>query len=169
MHAHLLLAAEGKENYNGTVLYRNLFITNNFRRKNVSYFEWSDAMSVHHAEIDSQHKRLIEMINSLHDAIVTRKSRDVHESIIKEMVQYTLTHFQTEEQYMQKINYPFLPNHKGEHEKFTVKALELQTRVENSGFILPLETLNFLRDWLKHHILGTDKKYSVFMQEHGRV
>ena len=133
----------------------------------MSYLEWSDAMSVNVAEIDNQHKRLIEMINILHDAIITRKGREIHEDIIKEMVQYTQTHFQTEERYMQKFGYPFLMNHRREHENFTEKALELQARVENSGFILPLETLNFLRDWWKNHILGTDKKYSKNFNEHG--
>jgi hemerythrin len=109
------------------------------------------------------------MINLLHDAIVSRKGSKIHEDIIKDMVQYTQVHFSTEEEYMKRYEYPFFQNHKGEHDKFTEKALELQGRVEKGGFILPLETLNFLRDWLKNHILGSDKKYSKYFTEHGLI
>ena len=133
----------------------------------MSYLEWSDAFSVNIEEIDNQHKKLIGMINTLHEAIVTRKTHKIQEDIIKEMVQYTQTHFLLEEQYMKKFDYLYYPNHTAEHEKFTAKAIELQKRMENGGFILPLEVLNFLRDWWKGHIQGTDKKYSKCFNEHG--
>ena len=135
----------------------------------MKYLEWSDTFSVKSDELDNQHKKLFGMINTLHDAIVSRRGSKIHEDIIKDMVQYTEVHFRTEEEYMKKYNYPFYPNHKGEHDKFSEKAFELQARVENSGFILPLETLNFLRDWWKNHILGSDKKYSKYFTEHGLI
>ena len=133
------------------------------------YIEWSEKFSVNIEELDNQHKNLFGMINTLHEAIITRKTSKAHEDIIKDMVQYAQAHFKTEEDYMKRYEYPFFPNHKAEHELFSKKALELQSRMENRGFILPLETLNFLRDWWKEHILSSDKKYSKFFTEHGLI
>ena len=135
----------------------------------MAYLEWSDTFSVKIEELDNQHKNLFSMINTLHEAIITRKTGKAHQDIIKDMVRYAQAHFKTEEEYMKKYDYPFFQNHKGEHDKFSEKAFELQARVENSGFILPLETLNFLRDWWKNHILGSDKKYSKYFTEHGLI
>jgi hemerythrin len=32
-----------------------------------------------------------------------------------------------------------------------------------------METLNFLRDWLKHHIQESDKGYGPYLNQHGVV
>ncbi|MDD5585979.1 MAG: hypothetical protein PHY92_03355 [Alphaproteobacteria bacterium] len=36
------------------------------------FMEWSDTLSVNNATIDSDHKRLIELVNRLHDALMER-------------------------------------------------------------------------------------------------
>ena len=135
----------------------------------MKYLEWSDKFSVNIEELDNQHKNLFGMINTLHDAIISRKTSKAHEDIIKYMMQYAQVHFKTEEEYMKRYEYPFFQNHKTEHNIFSGKALELQERLEKGGFILPLETLNFLRDWWKEHILSSDKKYSKYFKEHGLI
>ncbi len=133
----------------------------------MAYLNWDDSFSVQVKEIDAQHQTLIEMINSLHDAMATHRGREKQSIIIDAIVNYADLHFRTEEIYMRRFGYPDYSPHKIEHDQFTIKALDLKDRAKNQGFILTLEILNFLKDWLKNHILVTDMGYVQHFSERG--
>lgn len=133
----------------------------------MSYLEWSDSFSVKVKEIDDQHKKLIGMINKLHDAMLANRGREVQEEIIFEMLEYVSYHFTTEEKYMSSFAYPDYEAHKREHLEFAAEVADLKARIDRGALMLSIMPLSLLRDWLQNHILVTDMKYSEFLNSKG--
>lgn len=133
----------------------------------MALINWNDSFSVNVAVIDKQHKELIAMINELNDAMKEGKGRDVAGKIVNNLAIYTATHFRTEEDLFAKFGYPGSDSHKKEHAAFVKKVAEFKEGYEKGRLSLTTEVMNFLSDWLKHHIMGTDKKYSQFFSDKG--
>ena len=128
---------------------------------------WDDSFSVKIAQIDREHQKLVSLLNDLHAAMGTGKSKELLGKIFDELITYTVTHFATEEKLMTQHAYPDFAAHKIEHEKLTKQALELQASFKAGKAGVNFEVLNFLRDWLKTHILDSDKKYGPFLNSKG--
>lgn len=133
----------------------------------MAYINWSEDFSVKVREIDAQHKTLVEMINQLHQSMLDNRGIEAQKTIIEKMVEYANVHFESEEKHMRRLAYPGYQQHKTEHVHFAEKAFELQKRFNDTGFVLTLEILSFLRNWLQEHILVIDKQYSHHFNENG--
>ena len=128
---------------------------------------WKDSFSVKVTEIDTQHKKLVEMINKLYDAMKVGKSKDVMGEILNNLISYTATHFKTEEKYFDLYSYPEKETHKAEHEKFVETVTKFKEEFDSGNATISIEVMNFLRDWLTKHINGEDKKYTKCFNDHG--
>jgi hemerythrin-like metal-binding protein len=128
---------------------------------------WDESLSVGIAEIDDQHKRLVNMINELYDAMLQKKGKAVLSQIIKEMAEYAAVHFATEERYFVRYFYPETDSHRKEHREFKKKVEELRARFEADEIGIAGEVIDFLSTWLKAHIKGSDKRYGPFLNEKG--
>ncbi len=120
---------------------------------------WNNQLSVDIGEIDDQHKILIELINRLNDAMKVGKGKEVIGGIIKELENYTITHFSKEEKYFDKFGYNEAASHKAQHKKFISDVKNFREQYESGTFGVAISTMAFLSDWLKNHIMITDKKY----------
>jgi len=129
--------------------------------------EWSSSLSVNVAEIDSQHQRLIHLINDLDAAMRVGKGKDILGKIISQLANYTVAHFSTEETYFDKFGYPEAPTHKAEHKKFVEEVSKFKKDFDDGRVGLSTTIMNFLTDWLKSHIMGKDKKYGPFFNGKG--
>lgn len=52
---------------------------------------WGPMLETGHAVIDGQHRRLVDLVNELHDAMRARATADVIGRVIKELTRYTST------------------------------------------------------------------------------
>lgn len=129
--------------------------------------EWEDRLMVNIKALDDQHKKLIGLINKLHDAMTTGKSKNVLDEILSELVNYTILHFANEQALLQKYGYPDFVQHKKEHDDLTRKTIELRDSLNSDKGVIGVEVMSFLKEWLNKHILGTDKKYTVYLNGKG--
>ncbi len=133
----------------------------------MAFMEWNDSLSVRIDEIDQQHKKLIELLNTLYDAMSEGKGRDVLADIIKELKDYTVYHFGTEEKYLREFNCDVYEEHKAIHDKFVNEVLEFEKKFLEGSLILSIEVATFLKNWVSNHILGDDKKYIECFKANG--
>ena len=120
--------------------------------------EWDGSLSVGIETIDEDHKKLIEIINSVGGDDV--KTRGQLADIINELLDYTRYHFNREEEMMAAKGYTNLSQHKGEHGTFIGKLLELAIMVETEDLKKTREEAStFLLTWLTAHIRKSDFDY----------
>lgn len=131
------------------------------------FFAWSDAMTVKVRRIDEQHKRLVTMINTMYREMIDKKGLGAQRTTIEEMVDYAATHFKIEEELMGRFKFEGINEHLKAHEAFRMKAMDLKQRSQGEGFIMTIEIVNFLRDWLQKHIMGVDRKYMECFARNG--
>ena len=129
--------------------------------------QWNQSYSVKVSESDTQHKKLIDMINELNDAMAKGKGREVLGSILDALILYTQTHFAMEERYFDQFKYPDTADHKAQHAAFVKKVKDFRYGFANNKLNVTIEIMDFLSDWLVKHICGTDKKYSDFFNKNG--
>jgi len=121
--------------------------------------DWTDQLSVGVPSIDSQHRKLIDLINDLHAAMAAGRGAELLGKTFKGLVHYTLSHFAYEEQLMRQTAFPGLEAHRAEHTRLVDTVQKLQQDWRSGKVAISMEMLWFLKDWVGGHIVGMDKKY----------
>jgi hemerythrin len=132
------------------------------------FVTWNDSWVIGVQEIDAQHKKLVSLLNQLHEALSQGQGKEVLAGVLDSLVRYTKAHFTAEERLMQQNGYPDLISHKREHEQLTEKVLEFQKNFTSSRIGMGVEVVHFLGTWLQSHIRGSDKKYVPFLHANGQ-
>lgn len=115
--------------------------------------------------IDNEHKRLFEIIKETNDVIKAELLHDKYDKIVdilNELRNYTIMHFQDEEDYMERIGYQGLELQRMAHTAFVDRLNEINLEdVDDNQKEYLNELLDFLLGWLINHILKMDKKIPV--------
>lgn len=129
----------------------------------VNPITWSDEFSVGIESIDEQHKKLVNMIITLHDAIADGRASEVLDEIFNSLLDYTNYHFSYEDELFEKYDYPDAENHKKEHAELKRQVTQHRARLATGDrFMSEILLLKFIQDWLVNHIMKTDMKFAPF-------
>ncbi len=128
---------------------------------------WSSKYSVGIPSIDEQHKKLVEIINELNDAIKSGKSKEVLNHVLTSLVDYTKVHFKYEEELFNKFGYQDKLKHKMVHDKLTKQVVDFYNNYQKGKASISIDLMSFLSKWLVDHIMGEDQKYSDFLKNNG--
>lgn len=122
---------------------------------------WQPIYSVNVGEIDEQHRKLFNIINKFFSL---NKGENM-EGILKELEEYAIYHFNTEEKYFKKFSYPEEESHKKMHQFYVDKVAEFKKRQKNEDIYMELR--EFLKNWWLGHIQNADQAYSNFFNQNG--
>ncbi len=129
----------------------------------MSYWAWDPSLSTGIDIMDEQHRKIVDYINELEEARLD-DDREKVSIVLKGLVDYTLTHFAFEEEYMEKSGYPLSDAHKKVHMSFAVQ-IENYVIQHDAGKDITRKLLSDLKVWLTNHIKYQDKDYAVFLQQ----
>ncbi len=128
---------------------------------------WNDGYSVKVRQFDEQHKKLMEIVNKLHDAMRDNKGSKIQADVLTTLAAYAQAHFSDEERLMRHHYFPGFVPHKKAHDQMAAQVRKFQRQAETDGIAITQGVMIFLRDWLVQHIREEDAKYASFMNAKG--
>lgn len=128
--------------------------------------KWDDHYLIGVQRIDFEHHIFLDLVNDFNEARLQDENIETLSNILEEIVLYAKFHFKSEENMMQKINYPELAEHKKLHyqliDELGMKVFGIQTKLYS-----PQDVEEFLFHWFVNHVTHEDSKISAFIKSKG--
>ena len=118
---------------------------------------WKSEYSIGHFQTDNEHKELISLANKV--IRFSNAGEDIKKvrSALKALRDYTIIHFRNEENYMGRLGYPAIEQHKECHAELIARLNEVV--VENTNLKDLVHALKRLMVvWVIEHIIHEDQK-----------
>ena len=128
-------------------------------------FVWDEKYNTGIEEIDRDHIGLVDLINDLYEAMQDGSGGALLLPVFSALKHYTETHFDREERFMVACDAPDQARHVQEHKQMMARLADLESRHRRGEAAISMQTLTFLRDWLKNHICVVDRAMAARVQE----
>lgn len=130
----------------------------------MALLKWDHNYSVNIETIDTHHRKIIEILNTMHDAILQKTEHEIMDLVLKDLIDYVEHNFLEEEELLRLAGYPDLNKHLESHRLLADNVWDLQMRYEE-GENLTYDVMNFLTSWITEHIMLEDKQYETYLQK----
>lgn len=126
--------------------------------------KWRPEYTVNAAELDCHHKKLFDTLNSAYENIMNSDEILSIISVIDDLSEYMKYHFAAEEKHMAEKGYQDIDAHISEHRLFAANIEKLKSDHLDNNLEATKELIIVLGNWVLHHILMEDKKYSDLLR-----
>ena len=124
--------------------------------------KWKKGYEVGNFEIDTEHKVFVEIINKIIEAVNLDLNLSYKEGLYKELIAYAKFHFISEENLMSRYKYPYLEQHKKEHEELIINMNNHFMTID-PRFVDHDKLIDFLLKWFINHTTKSDKTLSDYI------
>lgn len=126
---------------------------------------WDKVLSVDFAEIDEDHRKLVNIFNELNRAMSGDESPEYLAAVLEELVNCTVWHFSHEERLMLKYDYKALDDHRAAHGELIASVKDLQDRINRADNVVSEDDIVYLERWLTEHILTEDMRLGSYLSQ----
>lgn len=119
--------------------------------------KWREAYETGVQEMDTQHKRLIHLVNQMYTILREKEGLEKIDAILAEMSDYAERHFQDEEELLRRYAYPEMAEQEASHQAYRQKIQQLISEKTVGTLAAAQDIYAFLRQWWIGHISTDDK------------
>lgn len=123
---------------------------------------WTEDMELGLPAIDEEHRLWIGLVSDFCKAAKEGRAQDVIYAALVEALRYTETHLRHEEEFMAEHGYPYLDDHKFQHELAKEEMHKFTTGYYSEEYIITYFS-DFLPNWLLFHINTSDRKMAEWV------
>ena len=125
----------------------------------MALIEWRTDFETGVADVDHEHRELVDLINQLHEQMVEDAEAATISEFLGEVFARIATHFALEESVMRKHNYDQYSEHKGDHEKLLDDIRDIMDDFEAGKYEACDDVLaKAVRDWFVDHFKTKDAR-----------
>ncbi|BCX17508.1 MAG: hypothetical protein KatS3mg117_1190 [Geminicoccaceae bacterium] len=120
---------------------------------------WRPEFETGIADVDHEHRELVDLINALHDALEAGASKDEVAKFLGEVFARISAHFALEETIMRKHRYDEYAEHKADHEKLLDDIRDIMDAHTADAYFDYRDALaSAVRDWFVEHFKTKDAR-----------
>ncbi len=124
--------------------------------------EWRAEFETGIPSADYEHRKLVELVNELHEQAAMAASPAVAAASLAKIVSHFTAHFRVEEQAMHAADFAGFEDHRGDHQHLLSEIGEALDRLERGESMAP-DLVERLELWLVRHFHSWDKPMYRFL------
>ena len=124
----------------------------------MTLINWKADFEIGIAEVDYEHRELIELINGLHDVMQVGADQVQVVDLLGEIYAQIASHFALEEKMMRESRYPYFEPHKDDHETLLDDLRDIMDEIEDDGSFDHARLSNDLNRWFGDHFATHDAR-----------
>ncbi len=127
--------------------------------------EWTDELRTGDREIDTHHRALFQIVKRLAVAAELGRADLEVDTALTFLTEYGKHHFATEDQWMVRLNYPYIETHRAAHRAFVNQIADFHAQLNDATRAEVAQALvRFASDWFDRHVKLVDMPLIEFLR-----